>query len=67
MRCRRDLVAKYFGVAVEFSALADRYKLNRKTLSEHYHAMRHRLDELETKAQMAVDDAFKASGLVLSA
>ena len=30
-------------------------------------AMRHRLDELETKAQMAVDDAFKASGLVLSA
>jgi len=67
VRCRRDLVAKYFGVAVEFSALADRYKLNRKTLSEHYHAMRHRLDELETKAQMAVDDAFKASGLVLSA
>lgn len=64
VRCRRALVAKHFGVAAEFSALADRHRLNRKTLSEHYHAMCSRLDDLETKAQLAVDDAFKASGVV---
>ena len=68
IRCRRELVAKHFGMpGVEFAALAARYEINRKTVAEHYRTMARRLVDVEASAQSVVDDAFKWSGMVLAA
>lgn len=67
VRCRRDLVARHFGVpGCEFARLADRYGMNRKTIAEQSRAIATRLEEVEALAQLMVDEAFKASGMVMA-
>jgi len=68
IRCRRELVARYFGApGCEFARLADKYGINRKTIADQYRVMASWLEDVEARAQMCVDDAFKASGLVMAA
>lgn len=66
-RCRLELVAKHFGVSVRFEDLATRHALSRNTISEHYRTMTRRLADIEAKAQAAIDDALRVSGMVGSA
>lgn len=64
LRVRRELVAKHFGVRVDFVALAARHGVNRKTVAEHYALIVRRLKELEARAQVVSDDALKLAGMV---
>ena len=67
VRCRRDLVGRYFGAAgCEFARLADKYGINRKTAADQYRFMAARLEEAEARAYRCIDEAFHASGLVVA-
>jgi hypothetical protein len=64
MRVRRSLVGKHFGEkGVEFKALAERYGMNRKTLSEQHAEITKRLRNAEDRAQTMLDDEFRQRGL----
>lgn len=68
VRCRRELVARHFGVpGVEFVALAERYGFNRKTVAEHYRTMSRQLADAESMAQISIESAFLESGMVEAA
>ena len=68
IRCRRELVAKHFGSGgIEFVALAEKYAMNRKTVAEHYRTMGRALADVESVAQMSIDEAFRAAGMVQAA
>lgn len=64
LRVRRELIGKFFGQRVEFTDLAQRHGMNRKTVAEHHALICRRLKELEARAQVSADDALKAVGMV---
>ena len=55
---------KFFGHRVEFTDLAQRHGMNRKTVAEHHALICRRLKELEERVQVSADDALKAVGMV---
>ena len=65
-RCRRDLVAKYFGVVVRIDDLAGRYAMSRNTVSGHYRIMARQLSDMESIAHVRADDVLINSGMVYS-
>ena len=64
IRCRRELVAKHFGLRSEFSAMAERYGLSRNVVSEHYRVLTRRLADIEAQAQASADEALRSHGMV---
>lgn len=64
LRVRRELIGKFFGHRVEFTDLAQRHGMNRKTVAEHHALICRRLKELEARVQVSADDALKAVGMV---
>ncbi len=67
VRCRRELVAKHFGVQVGFSALAEKCGLSRNAISEHYRVLTCRMADIEAQAQASVDEALRSHGMVADA
>jgi hypothetical protein len=67
IRCRRDLVAKHFGVKVRFEDLAERYAMSRNTVGEHYRLLTRRLADIESQAQTFADEALRSHGMVADA
>lgn len=67
----RDLIARYFripdraGRQIMLSALCDQYQLSADTMTRRKSAAFRRLREIESRAQVAIDDALKSSGLVM--
>ena len=66
IRFRSDLVEKYFGVPVRLNDLAERYAMNRNTVSEHYRIMARQLSDMEPIAHVRADDVLINSGMVYS-
>ena len=64
VRCRRELVAKHFGVKVQFADLAERYALPRNAIGEQYRALTRRLSDIEAQAQDSADEALRLHGMV---
>lgn len=65
-RCRRDLVARYFGVMVRFDELAERYEMSRNTVGAHYRLLARQLFDIESRAQTFADEALRSNGMVAS-
>lgn len=63
-RCRRDLVARYFGVKVRFDELAERYEMSRNTVGAQYRRMAQQLFDIEARAQTFADEALRSNGMV---
>lgn len=64
LQVRRELVGKFFGIRVEFVALAERYGMNRKTVADHFAFICRRLREVEGSAQRNVDGVLRMAGMV---
>ena len=46
--------------------LAERYAMNRNTVSEHYRIMARQLFDIESRAQTFADEALRSNGMVAS-
>lgn len=64
MRLRRLIVAKFFGVSLEFKAAGEQFGVDRKKLSEHYAVIAAKLKKVEARANADLDDELRQRGVV---